>query len=410
VWCWTYSSTNLSLLNYSASDCFETFPAPLGQIPFRYYSDACVERSSERYHEYRSDVMIDRNEGLTSLYNRFHDMHETAADIRKLRHLHAEMDNAVAAAYDWSELHLGHGFHETKQGIRFTISEPARREVLARLLKLNHERYAEEVEQGLHGKKTGKRGAWSVERGASEMGKSGASERGKRGASEPRRRGHRSKPAPSGPGLNLGDDDDDTSSAADSDVAPLPEPQRSTPHPDQPDRHVQRPHAPRSTPHAPRSSPADRPIPIDELDTDAIMAAFRQAARNRGWLDRDELLKGVSLILGYERKGPKIDESLRGHLRAAIRRGIIQTDGPSLVHAGAGTMSDYSLDDLRETFRSVMRKDTFYEREDVIHTLASYLGFVRVTGTIRQPIRSAINSAIRHGLLGYEGSMIWRSE
>ena len=36
-------------------------------------------------------------------------------------------------------------FHDTEQGIRYTISEPARREVLQRLLKLNRERYAEEV-------------------------------------------------------------------------------------------------------------------------------------------------------------------------------------------------------------------------------------------------------------------------
>jgi hypothetical protein len=49
-------------------------------------------------------------------------------------------------------LNLDHGFHQTKQGIRFTISEAARREVLQRLLQLNHERYAEEVAQGLHDK------------------------------------------------------------------------------------------------------------------------------------------------------------------------------------------------------------------------------------------------------------------
>jgi hypothetical protein len=60
------------------------------------------------------------------------------------------MDCAVAAAYGWTDLNLDHGFHETKQGVRYTISETARREVLARLLKLNHERYAEEVKQGLH--------------------------------------------------------------------------------------------------------------------------------------------------------------------------------------------------------------------------------------------------------------------
>ena len=97
-------------------------------------------------------------------YNRFHNPDETSADIQKLRQLHVEMDNAVAAAYGWTDLDLGHGFHETKQGVRYTISEPARREVLARLLKLNHERYAEEVKQGLHEKK-GKRGPGTVGRG-----------------------------------------------------------------------------------------------------------------------------------------------------------------------------------------------------------------------------------------------------
>ena len=69
------------------------------------------------------------------------------------RELHVEMDNAVAAAYGWGDLDLGHGFHETPQGVRYTISEEARREVLARLLRLNHERYEEEVRQGLHEKK-----------------------------------------------------------------------------------------------------------------------------------------------------------------------------------------------------------------------------------------------------------------
>jgi len=93
------------------------------------------------------------NEGLTDTYNRFHDPDETAEAIQKLRQLHVEMDKAVAGVYGWTGLDLGHGFHETKQGVRFTISGPARREVLARLLKLNHERYAEEVAQGLHEKK-----------------------------------------------------------------------------------------------------------------------------------------------------------------------------------------------------------------------------------------------------------------
>ena len=64
------------------------------------------------------------------------------------------MDRAVADAYGWGD--RGHDFHETKQGVRFTMSEQARREVLDCLLLLNHKRYAEEVEQGLHDKKAKK--------------------------------------------------------------------------------------------------------------------------------------------------------------------------------------------------------------------------------------------------------------
>ncbi|QDV35685.1 hypothetical protein [Tautonia plasticadhaerens] len=95
------------------------------------------------------------HEGLTDLYNRFHGPNESAADIQTLRDLHVEMDRAVAAAYGWSDFDLGHGFHETRQGTRFTLSEPARREVLARLLTLNHECHAEEVARGLHDTKKG---------------------------------------------------------------------------------------------------------------------------------------------------------------------------------------------------------------------------------------------------------------
>jgi hypothetical protein len=97
--------------------------------------------------------MKDRQEGLTKTYNRFHDPDETDRDIQQLRELHIEMDVAVAKAYGWEDLNLDHSFHDTKQGLRFTISEAARREILDRLLLLNHQRYQQEVEAGLHNKK-----------------------------------------------------------------------------------------------------------------------------------------------------------------------------------------------------------------------------------------------------------------
>jgi hypothetical protein len=102
--------------------------------------------------------MLDRKEGLTKTYNRVHDPSETADDTTRLREIHAELDNAVRDAYGWSDLELGHGFHETKFGTRFTLAARPRQEVLDRLLELNHERYADEVAQGLHGKPKAKKG------------------------------------------------------------------------------------------------------------------------------------------------------------------------------------------------------------------------------------------------------------
>ncbi|MBE9141513.1 hypothetical protein IQ254_30725 [Nodosilinea sp. LEGE 07088] len=160
-WAWNYSSTMKADLNYSPSDVFETFPFPA-------ITDT-LEQIGETYYTHRQTIMQTRQEGLTKTYNHFHDPTCTDPDIQTLRHLHIQMDTAVAAAYGWHDLisplslgrgaggeGLNHDFHATKQGLRFTISEEARREVLDRLLALNHQRYAAEVAQGLHDKKKGK--------------------------------------------------------------------------------------------------------------------------------------------------------------------------------------------------------------------------------------------------------------
>jgi hypothetical protein len=144
-WVWQHCSTSLDLFRYTASSVLETFPFP----PF----EERLAQLGELYYERRQGLVAARNEELTCIYNRFHDSGEQSEDIARLRALHVEMDQAVAAAYGWSDLDLGHNFHETKQGIRYTISESARRTVLDRLLALNHQRYEEEVKAGLHDKK-----------------------------------------------------------------------------------------------------------------------------------------------------------------------------------------------------------------------------------------------------------------
>jgi hypothetical protein len=170
-WARYYGSSLETRNRYNPTNCFETYPFPSAVVT--------LANIGEQYYEYRKSTMVQCLEGLTVTYNRFHDPGPVSTQVQRLRELHVEMDQAVSAAYGWADLSLDHGFHETKQGIRFTISEAARREVLARLLKLNHERYAEEVAQGLHDKK---RGAGSVGRGAKKTGTRG---RKGKGSSEP---------------------------------------------------------------------------------------------------------------------------------------------------------------------------------------------------------------------------------
>ncbi len=156
-WAREYSSQLETRLNYSPTDCLETFPFPP--------SFDSLDEIGRHYEEHRCSIMLTRREGLTKTYNRLHDPTPKPADIVRLRELQIEMDRAVAAAYSWSDLALDHGFHETKQGIRFTVSPAARQEILDRLLELNHQRHAEEVAAGFQGDSSGSGGKASIKVG-----------------------------------------------------------------------------------------------------------------------------------------------------------------------------------------------------------------------------------------------------
>lgn len=141
--CWVVNLTSSleTRLRYAPSDCFETFPVP---TDFTSLDD----NIGSKYYSHRQSIICSRHEGLTKTYNRFHKKDEKSSDIVELRRLHVEMDYAVAAAYGWTDLELGHGFHETKQGMRYTVNEAARVEILDRLLELNFQRHEEEVKKG----------------------------------------------------------------------------------------------------------------------------------------------------------------------------------------------------------------------------------------------------------------------
>src|ERR1700685_2374798 len=117
--------------------CYEHDVAEAVGVKLRHCSEVCGE-----------DFTVTRlqccNEEIDGLFGSFVDFFNNPAqqevDIDRLRQLHMEMDRTVTRAYGWNDLDLGHGFQETSVGVRFTISELARRTVLDRLLALNHRR------------------------------------------------------------------------------------------------------------------------------------------------------------------------------------------------------------------------------------------------------------------------------
>src|SRR5690606_33534771 len=153
-WVRLFSSTLKDDLNYSPSDCFENFPFP-SEIKIL----TRPESAGRIYYEFRADLMVRNNEGLTKTYNRFHDPEERDPDIQKLRDLHAAMDRAVLDAYGWSDLPttcdflLDYEIHEEEWGTkkkpwRYRWPDEIRDEALARLLELNAERAKEEERAG----------------------------------------------------------------------------------------------------------------------------------------------------------------------------------------------------------------------------------------------------------------------
>jgi hypothetical protein len=149
TWARKFASTMKEDLRYAPGDLFETYPFPTDKQE--------LDQIGEIYHECRRKIMLARQEGLTATYHRFHNPVEKSDDIAHLRKLQIEMDYAVSDTYSWTDIDLRHSFYETTLGVRFTIHDAARREVLARLLQLNQERYEEEVRQGLHEVKKGKK-------------------------------------------------------------------------------------------------------------------------------------------------------------------------------------------------------------------------------------------------------------
>ena len=118
--------------------CFVTFPRPES-------TDRLAEVGRTLDTE-RREIMLRRDLGLTKLYNLVNDPDYTDDDIKRMREIHVELDQAVMDAYGWGDVELDHGFHTYRQMQRWTVSPAARVEILDRLLEENLRRAAAQGE------------------------------------------------------------------------------------------------------------------------------------------------------------------------------------------------------------------------------------------------------------------------
>lgn len=78
------------------------------------------------------------------------------------------------------------------------------------------------------------------------------------------------------------------------------------------------------------------------------------------------------------------------------------------VSAQTSAIADYTRDELIDSLCFVIPKNYSLARADAITAVDHQLGFRRVTDTVTNEIKGAINGAIRREILAYEGELIWR--
>jgi hypothetical protein len=151
----------------------------------------------------------------------------------------------------------------------------------------------------------------------------------------------------------------------------------------------------------------DTPANIDDTDREDRIAVIREVfstAEHVAGIDRESSIREVAKALGFDRLGPRIRECIEGDLIAATRRGVIYTE-EGLLHLDCRSIDKYSREQLKQYLQSVMGT-TWWDQEDAIRAAVRYLGFRRTGSAIQEAFRSAINGAIRQGLLERDGTML----
>lgn len=150
VWVRKYSSSLSTTLRYGAKTCFNNFPF----LNIETFNTSYINV----YDTMRTEYMHTNSIGLTDFCNRLHDKNNEEPFFNEFKKILIDLDNEVVKLYSLTSIKLRHDFYEVdylpeNDRVRFTIHPDAKKEVLKRLLELNHKIHEEEVKNGLWEKK-----------------------------------------------------------------------------------------------------------------------------------------------------------------------------------------------------------------------------------------------------------------
>lgn len=131
LWLLTFGGTLGSGRRLKSDAVVNTFPVP----------DDEADASAAEEWQATLLALVEEHGGATKVLNLVHGTSKSDSQIQELRSLHEWIARSTFASYGWKDLDYEHGFNETVEGVRWSVSPAVADEVLRRTVELNHSRH-----------------------------------------------------------------------------------------------------------------------------------------------------------------------------------------------------------------------------------------------------------------------------
>lgn len=175
--------------------------------------------------------------------------------------------------------------------------------------------------------------------------------------------------------------------------ANTPTPKAARQRPAAPVEKIQVPEPPPEPVNGHRTPPPD----IEQIDRETLLATMREVFQSGTRLEADSAIRTVAHALAFARTGSRIEDRWRNTLRVVVQRRIL-ANKQGAYRLDRRSIADYEREEILDILLAAMPR-AWVEREEAIRAAARHLGFRRTGPALQEAFKSAINGAIRRGLI-----------